>query len=110
MGAWDEELVASAIRPLSAAEGTEKAAEMRNLLLNADIGLKRRFIKALIQDVVVTDDEIRIEGIKSNLAEAACGIDITTRPPVRGSDREWCRMQDLNPRPSVYKTAALPLC
>ena len=22
----------------------------------------------------------------------------------------WCRMQDLNPRPSVYKTAALPLC
>jgi hypothetical protein len=22
----------------------------------------------------------------------------------------WCRVQDLNPRPSVYKTAALPLC
>ena len=21
-----------------------------------------------------------------------------------------CRVQDLNPRPSVYKTAALPLC
>src|SRR6266536_3356478 len=22
--------------------------------------------------------------------------------------RDWCRMQDSNPRPSVYKTAALP--
>jgi hypothetical protein len=22
----------------------------------------------------------------------------------------WCRVRDLNPRPSVYKTAALPLC
>jgi hypothetical protein len=24
--------------------------------------------------------------------------------------RKWCRVRDLNPRPSVYKTAALPLC
>jgi hypothetical protein len=24
--------------------------------------------------------------------------------------RRICRVQDLNPRPSVYKTAALPLC
>jgi hypothetical protein len=23
---------------------------------------------------------------------------------------DWCRLRDLNPRPSVYKTAALPLC
>jgi hypothetical protein len=23
---------------------------------------------------------------------------------------QWCRVRDLNPRPSVYKTAALPLC
>ena len=27
---------------------------------------------------------------------------------VKGID--WCRVRDLNPRPSVYKTAALPLC
>ena len=26
------------------------------------------------------------------------------------NDGGWCRQQDLNPRPSVYKTAALPLC
>jgi hypothetical protein len=24
--------------------------------------------------------------------------------------KTWCRMRDSNPRPSVYKTAALPLC
>jgi hypothetical protein len=24
--------------------------------------------------------------------------------------KSWCRVRDLNPRPSVYKTAALPLC
>ena len=29
---------------------------------------------------------------------------------IWGEMRKWCRMQDLNPRPSVYKTAALPLC
>ena len=28
--------------------------------------------------------------------------------PVNGL--RWCRVRDLNPRPSVYKTAALPLC
>ena len=26
------------------------------------------------------------------------------------AQRPWCRVRDLNPRPSVYKTAALPLC
>ena len=26
------------------------------------------------------------------------------------SGQGWCRVRDLNPRPSVYKTAALPLC
>ena len=37
-------------------------------------------------------------------------------PPVavrnmrRASRLVWCRVRDLNPRPSVYKTAALPLC
>jgi hypothetical protein len=23
---------------------------------------------------------------------------------------KWCRLQDSNPRPTVYKTVALPLC
>src|SRR5579862_4330919 len=27
-----------------------------------------------------------------------------------GHLKAWCRVRDLNPRPSVYKTAALPLC
>ena len=32
------------------------------------------------------------------------------RPAPSRARGPWCRMRDLNPRPSVYKTAALPLC
>ncbi len=28
---------------------------------------------------------------------------------VESIDENWCRLRDLNPRPTVYKTAALPL-
>jgi hypothetical protein len=57
---------------------------------------------------------------------AAEGDPVVGRPPPRlgvvtypvgsvtmASDStlaEWCRVRDSNPRPSVYKTAALPLC
>jgi hypothetical protein len=29
---------------------------------------------------------------------------------AKSAAKSWCRVRDLNPRPSVYKTAALPLC
>jgi hypothetical protein len=28
----------------------------------------------------------------------------------RGKSVKWCRLRDSNPRPTVYKTVALPLC
>ena len=41
------------------------------------------------------------------LVKQSAGAMVARRAAGRGS---WCRVQDLNPRPSVYKTAALPLC
>ena len=40
--------------------------------------------------------------------QIALNVTITARK-ARGSVARWCRMRGLNPRPSVYKTAALPL-
>ena len=44
------------------------------------------------------------EGIllRAQMADPSC--------EARQREAGWCRVRDLNPRPSVYKTAALPLC
>jgi hypothetical protein len=50
----------------------------------------------------------------SRLVALACaGYDAwlaRRRHDVMDAAFDWCRLRDLNPRPSVYKTAALPLC
>ena len=42
--------------------------------------------------------------------ESMTASDDMGREPIRLKRLGWCRVRDLNPRPSVYKTAALPLC
>ena len=106
--AAQEKLVASSVRPLSETEANRRAEMMRELLCTAEIKKKRMFVRAVVDHVIVREDTIEIVGAESSLAEAACEVDIRPGPPVRSSDRVWCRMQDSNPRPSVYKTAALP--
>jgi hypothetical protein len=36
-------------------------------------------------------------------------LSVHRHPFVAVTGRGWCRLRGLNPRPSVYKTAALPL-
>ena len=44
----------------------------------------------------------------ADAALRACGGSPCSAVPRTACARRWCRMQDSNPRPSVYKTAALP--
>ena len=41
---------------------------------------------------------------------ACAGYDAGRHKKQLSAALDWCRLRDLNPRPSVYKTAALPLC
>lgn len=75
-----EQLIASAIRPLTRSEAEQKASTMRELLLTADIKKKRQFVRALIDTVVVKDDIIEIMGAESTLAECASDVDIRSTP------------------------------
>lgn len=102
-------LIEKSVRPLSDKEASERAAAMRDLLLNASSEMKRRFISAVVEKVVVHDDKIVIYGPESSLAEAANDIDICVASPVRGSDREWWARQDSNPQPSRYERPALTI-
>jgi hypothetical protein len=47
--------------------------------------------------------------IKPSGSSVVAAVKLRT-PGTRNSLIYWCRLRDLNPRPSVYKTAALPLC
>lgn len=84
-----EHLIAGAIRPLTEAEANLKALQMRQLLLTADIKRKQRFVRAVVESVVVKDDAIEITGAESTLAECVNDIDIRSSPPVRSSGRGW---------------------
>ena len=68
-----EELVASTVRPLTDTEAAAKSAEMRKLLHSADVKQQRRFVHAVVEKVIVKDDEVQILGPESTLAETAMG-------------------------------------
>ena len=102
-----EKLIANSVRSLTIEEAAVRVADMKRLLLNADVRRQRSFVHALVQQVVVRDDVIEIYGFESTLAEAASGFNVVSSA-VRGSDREWWALTGSNRRPTRCKRAALP--
>lgn len=75
-----EQLIERSIRPLSPTEAQQKAAKMRQLLLDADIKRKQRFLRAVVEKIVVNEDSVEITGPELALAEAANDIDDRSAP------------------------------
>ena len=77
-------------------------------LRSDDPALRQGYARRFIARVVVAPDVITITGPIKPLEIAVEGAPDQQAPMVPSLDREWCRLQESNPRPSVYKTAALP--
>ncbi len=74
----------------------EDAAHIiRQRLRGNDPAFRRAYVLALIDEVVLTPDEVRIRGPKAALERlVTVGTSMPTMVPA--FDREWCRLQDSN--------------
>ncbi len=91
----NERMLAESIQPLSEPEAAAKVLQMRKLLLGADIQRQRRFVHALVEKVVVSEDAIEIYAPKSHFVETVSDLNITA-PAVRGFDRGWWALTGSN--------------
>ena len=81
-----------------------------------DYGSVCRFVLALVGKIPGYDLAGLVAARDAPMADRSIGVWSGIAPPLqvqavraeRGDLGVWCRMQDSNPRPSVYKTAALP--
>ena len=83
-------------------------AMLRAEILGENAELRRSYVRMLVGDVSVNDNEIVIAGSTAALEAAASSGDMTGATAVRGFDRKWCRLQDSNLRPPHYECDALP--
>ena len=93
------------------------AEKIKRVLFGANKNITKIYLSMLIHRIEVSRDGITINGFQDALADAVANENGNanepldeSRPTVRRYVRRWCRMRGSNPRPSVYKTAALPLC
>ena len=91
----------------------DAAVERFGAMLRAEImggngDLRRSYVRMLVVNISVNDNEISIAGSTAVLEYAATKGDMTGATAVRGFDREWCRLQDSNLRPPHYECDALP--
>ena len=69
---------------------------LRAEILGGNADLRRSYVRMLVGNVSVNDNEIMIAGSTAVLELAAAKGDITGASAVRGFDRKWCRLQDSN--------------
>ena len=83
------------------------AVLLRDRLHSGPPELRQAYARLLMEEVRVTDEEIRISGSKAVLARAASdGVD-EAAPKVLSFVREWRASQDSNLRPSGSKPDTL---
>ena len=71
-------------------------AMLRTEILSENADLRRSYVRMLVGEVSVNDNEIVIAGSTAVLEAAAANGDMTGATAVRGFDRKWCRLQDSN--------------
>ncbi len=71
-------------------------AMLRAEILGENAELRRSYVRMLVGDVSVNDNEIVIAGCTAVPEAAATKGDMTGATAVRGFDRKWCRLQDSN--------------
>lgn len=74
---------------------------LRVEILGENADLRRSYVRMLVSNVSVNDNEIVIAGSTAVLEAAASKGDMTSITAVRGFDRKWCPERDSNSRPAV---------
>ena len=81
------------------------SSAMATTLRTGDVGVRKAWVNALVDRIIVGKTGIRVIGKKDLIARAIdAGDDLSrTARPVRSSVSEWCRGRDSNPRPHHYE-------
>lgn len=69
---------------------------LRAEILDENTELRRSYVRTLVGDVSVNDNEIVIAGSTEVREAVATKRHMTGATAVRGFDRKWCRLQDSN--------------
>ncbi|WP_411820850.1 recombinase family protein [Hyphococcus formosus] len=91
--AAQEVQVKDALKPITMEEARSASVKLKQLINAAPADLKKRYIRALVSEIVVGKSEIVISGPKDALAEAVTGAPpahiAAASGPVRSLVREW---------------------
>lgn len=95
-----EAQVREALKPITIDQAKIAATRLRRLIGDAPTDLKKRYIRALVSEIVVGKSEIVISGPKDALAKAVSGEALAHLAagagPVRSFIREWRTRKDSN--------------
>ena len=76
-------------------------AMLRAEIVGENVDLRRSYVRMLVGNVSVNDNEIVIAGSAAVLEAVAANGDMSAAHAVRGFDRKWCPREDSNLRPAV---------